>query len=357
MQSKSESFGASGKGSVVPRLTRPVKITEQAWPEGTRPLVSVFNWTYNHAAFIRESIESILIQETTFPVEIIIHDDASNDGTTDVVREFEERHPQLFRNIIHRENQWSQGRSVMTPMFTAPRGEFLALAHGDDFWKEASKLEKQVEMLEKHSRCSGAFHRCAMTDQETGEVELLPAEGRMREGDLLGFSDVLKAYHFHTTSMMIRTDVCRLIGPDLAQAKIGDRTMQILAAQHGPWVFCEGVMSVFRRFPQSNFYHWDPRLLLPTFEAAANLDVSAADRRLAREVLADAYLGTASWRRAYNDAREARGLLFKALATDLQGLVRRHGVMPLAKQVMANLLNIGTKHPWADASRFARTRN
>jgi glycosyltransferase involved in cell wall biosynthesis len=133
-----------------PRLEKPIRITEQVWPEGTVPVVSVFSWTYNHAQFIRESIESILMQETTFPVEIIIHDDASNDGTAEIIREYESKHPQLFRNILHAENQMSQDKSVMEPLFTAPHGKFMALTHGDDFWTKAEKLEKQVSFLEQN---------------------------------------------------------------------------------------------------------------------------------------------------------------------------------------------------------------
>ena len=61
------------------------RIIDQTWPDSTIPIVSVFNWVYNHKDFIRESIESILMQETTFPVEIIIQDDASNDGTREII--------------------------------------------------------------------------------------------------------------------------------------------------------------------------------------------------------------------------------------------------------------------------------
>ena len=144
------------------RLPHPVRLTEQVWPEGTVPAVSVFNWAYNHVDFIRESIDSILMQETTFPVEIIIHDDASTDGTTEIIREYEAKYPQLFRNIIQTGNQWSQGKSVMDPMFTAPRGEFIALAHGDDYWTSPHKLQKQVVLLESKPQASGCFARASI---------------------------------------------------------------------------------------------------------------------------------------------------------------------------------------------------
>lgn len=123
-------------------------VTEQIWPVQTLPVVSVFNWVYNHVDYIRESIESILVQKTTFPIEIIIHDDASNDGTADIIKEYERKYPHLFRNILHTENQWSQGKSVMTPLFEKPKGKYIALLHGDDLWTDPYKMQKQVEFME-----------------------------------------------------------------------------------------------------------------------------------------------------------------------------------------------------------------
>jgi glycosyltransferase involved in cell wall biosynthesis len=153
-----------------PRLEKPVRITEQIWPEGMVPVVSVFSWTYNHAQFIRESIESILMQETTFPVEIIIHDDASNDGTAEIIREYEKKYPQLFRNILNRENKMSKGDSVMCPLFEKPLGVFIALTHGDDYWTDEFKLLKQIEYLENKNDFTGVFHRGYATDEKRNRI-------------------------------------------------------------------------------------------------------------------------------------------------------------------------------------------
>ena len=114
-------------------MDTPIVITEHKWPSDTQPVVSIFNWVYNHKDYIRESIDSILMQKTTFRVEIIIHDDASNDGTAEIIKEYEVIYPKLFNNILQKENQWSQGKSVMTPLFERPKGKYVALAHGDDY--------------------------------------------------------------------------------------------------------------------------------------------------------------------------------------------------------------------------------
>jgi glycosyltransferase involved in cell wall biosynthesis len=139
-------------------MNSPVRITNQTWPDSTTPVVSVFNWVYNHKDFIRESIEGILMQETTFPVEIIIQDDASNDGTREIIEEYQEKFPQLFNNILFSENQYSQGKSIMNGLFEKPRGKYIALAHGDDYWTDPLKLQKQVDILNNDESINVVSH-------------------------------------------------------------------------------------------------------------------------------------------------------------------------------------------------------
>ncbi len=129
-------------------LDFPIEITKHNWHDEILPVVSIFNWTYNHKDYVRKSLESILSQKTTFPVEIIIHDDASNDGTKEIILEYQNKYPQLFRNILHEENQYSQGNCIMKPLFQKPRGKYVALLHGDDYWIAYNKLQEQVEFLE-----------------------------------------------------------------------------------------------------------------------------------------------------------------------------------------------------------------
>lgn len=150
----------------------PIRITDQTWPDSTAPVVSVFNWVYNHKDFIRESIESILMQETTFPVEIIIQDDASNDGTREIIEEYQNKYPQLFNNILFSENQYSQGKSIMNGLFEKPRGKYIALAHGDDYWTDPLKLQKQVVCLNKHNTISVVAHNVKV--EGMGKNDIIP---------------------------------------------------------------------------------------------------------------------------------------------------------------------------------------
>ncbi len=98
------------------------------------------------------------MQETTFPVEIIIRDDASKDGTAEIVREYHEKFPQLIRTILHSENQFSKGKKAFPETYAMARGEFIALCEGDDYWICKEKLERQVEVLDGDQTIVGCCH-------------------------------------------------------------------------------------------------------------------------------------------------------------------------------------------------------
>jgi glycosyltransferase involved in cell wall biosynthesis len=150
-------------------LEKPIRITEQVWPEGTIPVVSVFCITYNHENFIRDAIEGFLMQETTFPVGIFIHDDASTDSTAKIVTEYAERYPNLFWTVLQTENQWSKGnRKFLIDYLIKQRGEFIALCEGDDYWTTNDKLQMQVQYLVSYPYAAGVFHRGSVVN-EIGE--------------------------------------------------------------------------------------------------------------------------------------------------------------------------------------------
>jgi len=132
-------------------LEKSVPITSQQWSEDTVPLVSIDCITYNHENFIRDAIEGFLMQKTTFPVEILIHDDASTDKTASIVREYEEKYPHLIKPIYQTENQYSKrDGSIGRIQRGRARGKYHAICEGDDYWIDPLKLQKQVDFLESN---------------------------------------------------------------------------------------------------------------------------------------------------------------------------------------------------------------
>jgi len=118
----------------------------------TLPVVSVCCITYNHELYIKDTIEGFLIQETDFPFEILIHDDASTDRTADIIREYEARYPNLIKPIYQIVNQYSQGNMPGSINTIRSRAEYIALCEGDDYWTDPRKLQMQVDFLETNPK-------------------------------------------------------------------------------------------------------------------------------------------------------------------------------------------------------------
>lgn len=127
------------------------------------PLVSICCITYNHAQYIRQCLDGFLMQKTDFPVEILIHDDASTDGTQDIIREYEQKYPELIKPIYQAENQYSKGVKIsLTYNWPRAKGKYIATCEGDDYWTDPYKLQKQVDFLESHPdyvMCSHRFNQ------------------------------------------------------------------------------------------------------------------------------------------------------------------------------------------------------
>lgn len=116
------------------------------------PLVSICSITYNHAPFIRQCLDGFLMQKTNFKYEIIIHDDASTDGTAEIIKEYAEKYSDLITPIFQSENQYSKGIRGFYAKFVFPKakGKYIAMCEGDDYWTDPLKLQKQVDFLESH---------------------------------------------------------------------------------------------------------------------------------------------------------------------------------------------------------------
>lgn len=133
-------------------------------------MVSVLTTAYNHKPFIAQTIESIITQKTDFSFELIIHDDASTDGTADVIREYAEKYPNIIRPIYQTENQYSKGVDVYSFMDSFIRGKYIAMCEGDDYWCNEYKLQKQVEYMEAHPECSYCFCNSYNVDLESNII-------------------------------------------------------------------------------------------------------------------------------------------------------------------------------------------
>ena len=165
-----EIFPVNESGVWIKRLPKPACIRAQSWPDDSRPLVSISCITFNHEPFIRDCLDSFLTQETDFPVEVLIHDDASTDQTPSVIREYEARYPHIIKPIYQVQNQYSQGKKPNLDFnFPRAKGKYIATCEGDDYWTDPSKLQLQVDFLDNNPDFVMCFHDAKATDR-TGNV-------------------------------------------------------------------------------------------------------------------------------------------------------------------------------------------
>jgi hypothetical protein len=248
MQTESQSIDQTSKVPQPPRLEKPVRITEQVWPEGTLPVVSIWCITYNHANFIRDAIEGFLIQETTFPVEIFIHDDASTDGTADIVREYAAKYPQLFWTVLQKENQWSRGNGkILFNYLIQQRGVFIALCEGDDFWTSHDKLEAQVEYMRHNQSCSCCFHLASVIDERgnlTQDCSFKPQKTTYSLKEC--FTQLGKQY---ATNSIVFRRAALSDAPQWIMQNCNDALLELQLARHGSVDCVNRTMSCYRIHP------------------------------------------------------------------------------------------------------------
>lgn len=134
-------------------------------------MVSICCITYNQEPYIRQCIEGFLMQKTTFPFEILIHDDASTDNTAHIIREYEHKYPDIIKPIYQTENQYSKRIDIIqTFQFPRSKGKYIAFCEGDDYWTNPYKLQKQVIFLESHQEYGMCYTDFNVLFQDSGEI-------------------------------------------------------------------------------------------------------------------------------------------------------------------------------------------
>jgi glycosyltransferase involved in cell wall biosynthesis len=141
--------------------------------------VSVIVITYNHGLYIRECIDSLLMQKFENSYEIIVHDDASTDETKQILMEYYQQYPLLIKLILQKENLVSKGKKIWRDIIPHTKGKFIALCEGDDYWTSENKLSKQLEFFRTHPEFVAVYHRAMVVDKNsTFKNQIIPVYAR-----------------------------------------------------------------------------------------------------------------------------------------------------------------------------------
>ena len=207
-------------------------------------VVSVLCITWNQAEYIRCALDGIVMQQTDFTYEVIVHDDASTDGTAEIVREYAETYPAMIRPLYETDNQYSKGRSLIQIVLPHIRGQYVALCEGDDYWCDAHKLQKQVNIMRSQRNALACVHNVWKWDclsHRKTRFHTKEDDGVLTVENIIHWDDT----GYATVSLMVKRDWLT-IPPEFQITGVGDYPRAIYMALHGEIYYLKDCMGVYR---------------------------------------------------------------------------------------------------------------
>lgn len=211
-------------------------------------MVSVIVLTYNHEKYIRQALDSILLQEVDFKYEILVGDDASTDTTAVIIRDYAHRYSEIVKATIRGQNLGATRN--LYDLQTRAQGKYLAYLEGDDYWCDRKKLAQQVSFMRSHDDYIACTHFCHVV-AENGErlpKKSIPWIAKKQKYRLSDFQGVVLPGHIST---LLHRNIFEHGGEDYRRLiecnpLIGDRSLMLLLAAKGAIYQIPRYMSCYR---------------------------------------------------------------------------------------------------------------
>ena len=218
-----------------------------------KPLVSVCMITYNHEAYIAEAIEGVLMQKTTFPVELIISDDCSRDNTREVVEKYALQYPNLIIADLP-----AQNRGMMANVqhnLSLARGKYIAFCEGDDYWVDPLKLQKQANFMEENPDYGLVYGKATHYIQERGVFAQVYGDNQCDFKSLLFRLPMLTLTSCFRTSILLQYENENI---DKSKWKLADSGLMIYCSLKSKIHFIDEIFGVYRVLSNSASHTPDP---------------------------------------------------------------------------------------------------
>jgi len=234
--------------------------------------VSVCVPAYNHEKYIAQMLDGALMQQTTFPFEIVIGDDASTDRTQEIIRDYMDKYPGRIRAFLHEENQGPKeprefaGRNNVLALLKACKGEYVAMCEGDDYWTDTLKLQKQVDFLDANPDFSICHHNVEVIYEDGSPSHFFNNPDQKLVSTI---EDILEDKWFMATASWLYRN--HFLNNDFAdwhaKAAAGDWAVVIQLAAHGKIGYLPETMGIYRKHSaglsnvhaQTNIRFWKNR--------------------------------------------------------------------------------------------------
>ena len=222
-------------------------------------LLSVCVRTHNQKQFIREAIDSVLRQHTTFLFEIIVSDDASSDGTIEILKDYHATYPDKVRILLSEKN--IGGPENLKRVIKASNAKYITCLDGDDFYTDEYKLQKQVDFLKTHPEYAACFNNTWYADENGRLCGLFNCPDFHAVHDAHEF--IRERWFVPIHSAVMRREYIEF--PEWYNTVMNDDyVVHLSVARHAPYYYMPDVMVAYRRHGNNTSRAYHDQILTDT---------------------------------------------------------------------------------------------
>lgn len=207
-------------------------------------IVSICVITYNHGAYIAETIDSLLSQKTDFKYKIVIGEDKSKDNTREICEAYAQRHPNKIELLSSDRNYGMIENFIRTLL--ACEGKYIAICEGDDYWVDDYKLQKQYDLLKANPDkvlCFTESYIINATGERSTDYVPVPVKDEYTMKDVL----YMGRCYIHTATLFFRNILQVPLPGFFHNALSGDIALQLILLDKGNAVCLREETAVYRK--------------------------------------------------------------------------------------------------------------
>lgn len=202
--------------------------------------------SYNHGKYIEKAIQGVLEQKTQYTYQMVIIDDASTDGAQEIIKKYQEKHPDKIIAILHKKNHGT-GKDSLFATNISIVSKYISYLESDDYWCDALKIQKQLDFLSANPDYISVCHATEILHENNPQKNTI-IKPSINEWSI---DEMLSGQHYlycHTSSYIRKNIFKEILPPRLKVSKDyrGDTIINYAYAESGKTKYLDSVMSVYR---------------------------------------------------------------------------------------------------------------